>query len=75
MCIGIWMLLLEGDITMKFGEILSKRTKVFFKIFSQLLASDLMRAAINNKSSQVFPALLLVQICLHFVVHGTSSFS
>lgn len=47
-CIRIRMLLLEGDIAVELGEVLSKRTEVFFKIFGQLLASNLMRATIND---------------------------
>ena len=73
--IRIRMLLLEGDIAVELGEVLSKRTEVFFKILCQLLASNLMRATINDQSSQIFPSFLLVEVCLHFVVHRATAIS
>lgn len=68
MRVRIRMFLLKGDIAVKLGQILAKRIELLVKIFRQLLASDLVRATVNDKSTQILPTLLLIQVCFHFTV-------
>ena len=58
--VRIRVLLLEGDIAVELGQVLAKRAELIVKVLRQLLASDLMRAAVDDQSSQVFPSLLLI---------------
>ena len=68
MRVRIRMFLLKGDIAVKLGQILAKRVELLVEVLRQLLASDLVRATVNDESTQIFPALLLIQVCLHFTV-------
>ena len=58
--VRIWVLLLEGDVAVELGQVLAKRAELIVKVLRQLLAPDLMRAAVNDQSSQVFPSLFLI---------------
>ena len=51
MRVRIRMFLLKGDIAVKLGQILAKRVELLVKVLRQLLASDLVRATVNDKST------------------------
>ena len=40
--VRIWVLLLEGDVAVEFGQVLSKRAEFIVKVLCQLLAPNLM---------------------------------
>ena len=58
--VRIRVLLLEGDVAVELGQVLAERAELLVEVLRQLLASDLMRAAVNDQPSQVFSSLLLI---------------
>ena len=40
--VRIWVLLLEGDVAVELGQVLSKRAELIVKVLCQLLAPNLM---------------------------------